>query len=112
MVSAAGAASAIRKRATRGCCRCENLRPAVAESYVALSAVLTILLFSASKTHATAFYLQEQSGRGIGRVNAGAAAAGDDASTIFFNPSEMTKLQAAEVELGVEVVALKGTGRF
>ena len=41
---------------------------------------------------ASGFQLSEQSASGIGVANAGAAAAAEDASTIFFNPAGMTYL--------------------
>lgn len=41
---------------------------------------------------ASGFQLSEQSAAGIGVANAGAAAAAEDASTIFFNPAGMTYL--------------------
>lgn len=42
---------------------------------------------------ASGFQLSEQSASGIGAANAGAAAAAEDASTIFFNPAGMTYLR-------------------
>ncbi len=44
---------------------------------------------------ATGFSLGEHSVRGLGRVNAGAAAAADDASTIFFNAAGLSQLWKA-----------------
>lgn len=41
---------------------------------------------------ASGFQLSEQSASGIGVANAGAAAAAEDASTVFFNPAGMTYL--------------------
>ncbi len=42
--------------------------------------------------HATGFALIEQNASGLGNSYAGAAAAAEDASTIFFNPAGMTRL--------------------
>lgn len=67
-------------------------------------ASLAIASICATETQAAGFYLQEQTGRGIGRANAGSAAVADDASTVFFNPAGMTHLQAAEVNLGVTIL--------
>ncbi|MFC3443167.1 OmpP1/FadL family transporter [Sphingobium rhizovicinum] len=46
------------------------------------------------------FYLQEQSPIEIGRALSGGAAAGDDPSTIYFNPAAMTQLQGIQVSAG------------
>ena len=45
-----------------------------------------------SQAHASAFALIEQSASGLGNSYAGAAAAADDASVIFYNPAGMTLL--------------------
>lgn len=55
--------------------------------------VLLASLFLVSKpADATGFYINQQSVRGLGRVNAGVAAAADDAGTIFFNPAGLTQI--------------------
>jgi long-chain fatty acid transport protein len=46
----------------------------------------------ASQAHASAFALIEQSASGLGNSYAGAAAAAEDASTIFYNPAGMSLL--------------------
>lgn len=53
-------------------------------------------------THAAAsgFQLLEQNASGLGNAYAGSAAVAEDASTIFFNPAGMTKLQSREVSAG------------
>src|SRR5437867_9421337 len=45
-----------------------------------------------SQAHASAFALIEQSASGLGNSYAGAAAAAEDASTIFYNPAGMSLL--------------------
>lgn len=53
---------------------------------------------------ASGFQLLEQNASGIGNAYAGSAAVADNASTIYFNPAGMTKLQAREVSGGLSAV--------
>jgi long-chain fatty acid transport protein len=46
------------------------------------------------------FYLQEQSAKETGRAMSGGAAAGDDPSTVYFNPAAMTNLPGIQFSLG------------
>lgn len=64
------------------------------------------LLAALFSGHAAAagFQLLEQNGSGIGNAYAGSAAVADNASTIFFNPAGMTRLQAREASFGGTVV--------
>jgi len=55
-------------------------------------AVASALAAFAGGAQASGFALIEQNASGLGNAFAGAAAAADDASTIFFNPAGMTKL--------------------
>ncbi|MFY9351731.1 MAG: outer membrane protein transport protein, partial [Sphingobium sp.] len=50
------------------------------------------------------FYLQEQSPLEIGRALSGGAAAGDDPSTIYFNPAAMTALPGIQVSAGASAL--------
>lgn len=50
---------------------------------------------------ASGFQLLEQNGSGIATAYAGSAAVGDNASTVFFNPAAMTRLQSRELSAGV-----------
>ncbi|MCC4232068.1 OmpP1/FadL family transporter [Sphingobium soli] len=50
------------------------------------------------------FYLQEQSPIEIGRALSGGAAAGDDPSTIYFNPAAMTELQGVQLSAGASAL--------
>jgi long-chain fatty acid transport protein len=68
----------------------------------AVVALVTIL--SAGYAGAAGFQLFEQNASGIGNAYAGSAAVADNASTIFFNPAGMTKLQAREISLGASAV--------
>ena len=64
--------------------------------------------FAGTSTLASAagFALIEQSGSGMGNAFAGAAATAEDASTIFFNPAGMSKLEGTQVTVGAHVIDL------
>src|SRR5467141_250251 len=61
----------------------------------------------ASQAHASAFALIEQSASGLGTSYAGAAAAAEDASTIFYNPAGMSLLPGGmQVSAGLALINL------
>jgi long-chain fatty acid transport protein len=69
--------------------------------------------------YASGFQLSEQSASGIGVANAGAAAAAEDASTIYFNPAGMTYLpEGHSISLATTILDRRthftdeGTGGF
>ena len=64
---------------------------------------LVALAFSGSAA-ASGFQLLEQNASGLANSYDGSAAIADNASTIFFNPAGMTKLQAREFSLGLNAV--------
>ncbi|HYS58014.1 MAG TPA: outer membrane protein transport protein [Burkholderiales bacterium] len=60
-----------------------------------------------SQAHASAFALIEQSASGLGNSFAGAAAAAEDASTIFYNPAGMSLLPGGmQVSAGLALINL------
>jgi long-chain fatty acid transport protein len=60
-----------------------------------------------SQAHASAFALIEQSASGLGTSYAGAAAAADDASIIFYNPAGMSLLPGGmQVSAGLALINL------
>jgi len=59
---------------------------------------------AAEPVHAAGFYIKEQSVTGLGRAFAGESAMAEDASTIFFNPAGMTRLQGAEISAGTHLL--------
>src|SRR6266853_2070292 len=62
---------------------------------------------SVSQAHASAFALIEQSASGLGNSYAGAAAAAEDASTIFYNPAGMSLLPGGmQVSAGLALINL------
>jgi long-chain fatty acid transport protein len=67
-----------------------------------LAAVL--LLATSSSVQAAGFYIQEQSVRGLGYAFSGSTTSIDDASTIYFNPAGMTKLDRAQINAGAHFI--------
>jgi long-chain fatty acid transport protein len=60
-----------------------------------------------SQAHASAFALIEQSASGLGNSYAGAAAAAEDASTIFYNPAGMSLLPPGmQISAGIALINL------
>src|SRR6266852_8159459 len=61
----------------------------------------------ASQAHASAFALIEQNASGMGNAYAGAAAAAEDASTIYYNPAGMSLLPGGmQVSAGLALINL------
>jgi long-chain fatty acid transport protein len=54
--------------------------------------------------NAAGFYIQEQSVRGLGSAFSGSATTLNDASTIYFNPAGMTKLEGLQAQAGVHLI--------
>jgi long-chain fatty acid transport protein len=59
-----------------------------------------------SQARASGFALIEESASGLGTSFAGAAAAAEDASTIFYNPAGMSLLPGMQVSAGVDLINL------
>ncbi len=69
-----------------------------------LAAALVVLLMNAGKVSAAGFQLIEQSVSGLGNAFAGGAASAEDATTIFYNPAGMTRLNSQFIA-GVHFIA-------
>lgn len=54
--------------------------------------------------NAAGFYIQEQSVRGLGSAFSGSTTTLDDASTIYFNPAGMTKLEGMQMQAGANLL--------
>jgi long-chain fatty acid transport protein len=67
------------------------VRPEIRRTAASL-AVASALAIGYSQAHASGFALMEQNASGLGNAYAGAAAAAEDASTIYFNPAGMSFL--------------------
>lgn len=57
-----------------------------------VSAILALDLIGLGAVHATGYFINQESASGLGRADAGDAAAAADASTVFYNPAGMTEL--------------------
>lgn len=68
---------------------------------------LLVALFATASgvVHAGAFQLLEQNASGLGTAYAGSAAVADNASTLFYNPAGMTRLEGNQLSLGVTGIA-------
>jgi long-chain fatty acid transport protein len=55
-------------------------------------------------TQAGSFVLSEQSVSGLGSAFAGGAASAEDASTLFFNPAGLARLDQGELQLGLHLI--------
>ena len=59
--------------------------------------IVAVILFSFQTAFGAGFALIEQSVSGLGNAFAGGAAAAEDASTVFFNPAGMTRLEGQQL---------------
>lgn len=72
---------------------------------LAVTALSTTILFAtAQSAHAAGFYIQEQSVKGLGAAFSGSTTSIDDASTVYFNPAGMTKLERMQLNAGVNLL--------
>jgi long-chain fatty acid transport protein len=83
----------------------ENMQQQFRKSVMAL-AVTSALCGASGLASAAGFALIEQSGSGMGNAYAGAAATAEDASTVFFNPAGMSKLQGMQFTAGGHLIDL------
>ena len=73
--------------------------------FFAQTTTFTSLCLVSSIAHSAGYALIEHSASGMGNAYAGAAAAAEDASTIYFNPAGMTYLPGSEMLFAVHLVA-------
>lgn len=66
--------------------------------------VFFLICISAGSAMGSGFALIEQSVSGLGNAFAGGSAGADDATTIFYNPAGMTRLDGQQVAAGVHVI--------
>lgn len=74
-------------------------------------AMAGVLCGASGMASAAGFALIEQSGGGMGNAYAGAAATAEDASTVFFNPAGMSKLQGMQFTAGGHLIDLSAEFR-
>ena len=79
------------------------------------TAVLLIAAASAGTACATGFFVNQQSVRGLGRVDAGNTAAADELGTIFFNPAGLIAMfdkdESRRASFGLELIVPRSTQR-
>lgn len=64
----------------------------------------SLLVATGHSVQAAGFYIQEQSVKGLGSAFSGSTTSIDDASTVYFNPAGMTKLDRAQINAGVDFI--------
>ncbi len=69
--------------------------------------IVAVILFSVQTAFAAGFALIEQSVSGLGNAFAGGAAAAEDASTVYFNPAGMTRLQGQQLLFAGHYISAK-----
>lgn len=74
--------------------------PALVSASVAMASLVTLNGSAAASGYA----VLEQSVKGIGTAYAGCAAAGDDPSTVFYNPAGLTRLAGSQAVAGAHLV--------
>ena len=69
-------------------------------------AILTVvaLICSTGTSFAAGFALAEQSVKGLGNAFAGGAAVAEDATTVFFNPAGMSRLEGMNITAGLHYI--------
>lgn len=67
----------------------------------------SLLTASFTLAHASAFQIWEQNGAGTGDYHAGGAAIANDASTVFYNPAGLTRLNHTQVAGGAIAIPTK-----
>jgi long-chain fatty acid transport protein len=71
-----------------------------------LALLLASLLAAPALVFASGFQLVEQNGSGLGNAYAGQAAAGTDASTVYFNPAGLTALDGQQFVIALSPIGV------
>lgn len=71
---------------------------------ISLFVGLFLLLAGSTSVFASGFALIEQSVSGLGNAFSGGAASAEDATTVFFNPAGMTRLEGQQFVAGAHVI--------
>jgi long-chain fatty acid transport protein len=83
----------------------------VKKSVLALSIASALSLIAADRAHAAGFALYEQGISGLGNAYAGAAAAAEDATTVWWNPAGMSRLPKGK-HIAVGAAAIMPSWKF
>jgi long-chain fatty acid transport protein len=68
------------------------------------SVMVVVSVFAASHAFGAGFALIEQSVKGLGTAFSGGSAVAEDASTIYYNPAGMTRLEGQQVLAAVHII--------
>lgn len=71
---------------------------------IVTGSLASVLLALSGNAQSSGFALIEQSGSGLGNAYAGGAASAEDASTVFFNPAGMSRLEGKQVVAVIHVI--------
>jgi long-chain fatty acid transport protein len=78
--------------------------------------IASLLMLTCSNAFAAGFALIEQSVSSMGTAYAGAGSISEDASTVFFNPASMARLEGSQLSAGLHIVLpdseFSGTGVY
>lgn len=85
-----------------------SFRTALVASALPLIGAMSLL---APDVHAGGFALSEMSAASLGNAHAGGAAAAEDASTLYFNPAGMTRLQGRQFMAAISGIGLSADFR-
>ncbi|MEM9469123.1 MAG: outer membrane protein transport protein [Pseudomonadota bacterium] len=69
-----------------------------------ISAAIAGICLGSAQSYAAGFYIQEQSVKGLGSAFAGSSTNLNDASTVYFNPAGMTKLEGMQMNVGAHLL--------
>jgi long-chain fatty acid transport protein len=72
-------------------------------------AIAVVCAFSASPVLGSGFQIMEQNASGLGNAYAGQAAGVTDASAIYFNPANLTRLDGKQLVLALDPIGVKTT---
>ena len=75
-----------------------------ASSRMLICGTALVLAFASSQAVSSGFALMEQSVSSMGTAHAGAGSNGEDASTAFFNPALMSRLDGKQISVGIHYV--------
>lgn len=75
------------------------------KKYALMASCAVLSIIASPHANAAGFYIQEQSVKGLGAAFSGSTTSIEDASTVYFNPAGMTKLDRMQGNLGVHLLA-------
>lgn len=71
---------------------------------ILLSISIVLSVFITTQIHAAGFAIIEHSVKGLGNAFAGGSASAEDATTIYFNPAGMSRLEGKQLIVGAHII--------